>query len=232
MKKPIGFFLYNILYKMNFNKIVLDKINNFVLMSKEFDNNYQNAIRIQNDKIDDESRKSIFMITKYYIELRSTHGELILLVDKFKQMVNSSDLSDKNVNTNIFYDLSTFSSILSSINELITNIDFQYKKIALKYPGFINKKPLTILLLTDDDSEQNDFVKLLNDVKEQVPENIYKIIKCKKSEKKLKCDKLLGINLTLKIPKLPTLFIINGSNIVEVPMDKFAEPNLITNLIK
>ena len=29
---------------MNFNKIVLDKINNFVLLSKEFDNNYQNFI--------------------------------------------------------------------------------------------------------------------------------------------------------------------------------------------
>jgi hypothetical protein len=27
---------------MNFNKIVLDKIDNFVLLSKEFDNNYQN----------------------------------------------------------------------------------------------------------------------------------------------------------------------------------------------
>jgi hypothetical protein len=217
---------------MNFNKIVLDKIDNFVLLSKEFDNNYQNVIRIQNDKINEESRKSIFMITKYYIELRSTHGELILLVDEFKKMINSSETLKKNENTNMYYDLSTFSSILSSINELVTNVDFQYKKIAMKYPNFINKKPLTILLFTDDDNEDNDFVKLLNEVKEQVPENIYKIIKCKKSEKKIKCDKILGVNLTLKIPKLPTLFIINGSNIVEVPIDKFNETNLITNLIK
>jgi hypothetical protein len=220
---------------MNFNKIVLDKINNFVLLSKKFDNNYQNAIMIQDEKIDDESRQSIFMITKYYIELRSTHGELILLIDKFKNMINSSELTDNtntNTNTNIYYDLSTFSSILSSINELVTNIDFQYKKIAIKYPNFINKKPLTILLLTDNDDEDNNFVKLLNGVKEQVPENNYKIIKCKKSDKKMKCDKILGVNMTLKIPKLPTLFIINGSNIVEIPIDKFNEPDLITNLIK
>ena len=89
-----------------------------------------------------------------------------------------------------------------------------------------------ILLLTDDDNEDNKFVKLLNDVKTQVPENIYKIIKCNKSEKKIKCDKILGVNLTLKIPTLPILFIINGSNIVEIPIDKFDDSNVLKNLIK
>ena len=230
---------------MNFNKIVLDKINNFVLLSKEFDNNYKIVITIQNDKIDDIGRKSIYMITKYYIELRTVHGELILLVDEFKNMINSSKISktskqneheneneNENTNTNKFYDLSTFSSILSSINELITNIDFQYKKIAIRYPKFINKKPLMILLLTSDDNENNVFVKLLNEVKEQVPENIYKIVKCNKSDKKIKCDKIFGVNLTLKIPTLPTLFIINGSNIIEIPIDKFNDINALKNLIK
>lgn len=217
---------------MNFNKIVLDKINNFVLLSKEFDNNYQNVIRMRGDKINDENKKSIFMITKYYIELRSTHGELILLVDEFKNMINTSKTLKQNVNTNQFYDLSTFSSILSSINELVTNIDFQYKKIAMKYPNFINKKPLTILLLTDNDNEDNEFVKLLNGIKSQIPENIYKIVKCNKSDKKIKCDKILGINLTLKITSLPILFIINGSNIVEIPIDKFNDPDALKNLIK
>jgi hypothetical protein len=219
---------------MNFNKIVLDKIDSFVLVSKEFDNNYQKVLTVQNDKINDENRKSIFMVTKYYIELRTIHGELILLVDEFKKMINSPKSLNLNINenTNKFYDLSTFSSILSSVNELITNIDFQYKRIAIKYPNFINKKPLMILLLTDDDNEDNKFVKLLNDVKTQVPENIYKIIKCNKSEKKIKCDKILGVNLTLKIPTLPILFIINGSNIVEIPIDKFDDSNVLKNLIK
>ena len=217
---------------MNFNKIVLDKIDSFVLLSKEFDNNYQNVLTVQNDKINDENRKSIFMVTKYYIELRTIHGELILLVDEFKKMINSPKSLNINENTNKFYDLSTFSSILSSVNELITNIDFQYKRIAIKYPNFINKKPMMILLLTDDDNEDNKFVKLLNDVKTQVPENIYKIIKCNKSEKKIKCDKILGVNLTLKIPTLPILFIINGSNIVEIPIDKFDDSNVLKNLIK
>ena len=217
---------------MNFNKTVLDKIDNFVLQSKEFDNNYQNVLTIQNDKINDENRKSIFMVTKYYIELRTIHGELILLVDEFKKMINSPKSLNLNENTNKFYDLSTFCSILSSVNELITNIDFQYKRIAIKYPNFINKKPLMILLLTNDDNEDNKFVKLLNDVKIQVPENIYKIIKCNKSEKKIKCDKILGVNLTLKIPTLPILFIINGSNIVEIPIDKFDDSNVLKDLIK
>ena len=222
---------------MNLNKIVLDNINLFVCTSREFDNYYKNVIVMKNNKIDDLSKKHIYMITKYYIELRTIHGKLILLIDEFKNTINlskkenSKENPNANTNTNNFYDLSTFTSILSSINELITNVDFQYKKIAIKYPNFINKKPLMILLVTNDDSESNDFVKLLNSVKEQVPENIYKVVKTEKSHGKINCEKLLGIKLTLKIETLPTFFIINGPNIVEVPADKISDANVLKSLI-
>lgn len=216
---------------MNFNKIVLDKIDKFISLSKEFDLNYKNVITLQDNEIKNENIKYIYMITKYYIEIRTLHGELLLLVDQLKNSINSNKLSKQNDNTNKLYDLSTFNSILSNINELITNIDYQYKKIAIKYPKFINKKPLTVLLLTDNDDEENIHVKLINQVKEKNPENIYKIVKCNKSDKKIKCDKILGTELTLKITSLPLMYIINGSNIVEIPIDKINNVDSLSNLL-
>jgi hypothetical protein len=216
---------------MNFNKTVLDKIDNFISLTRNFDLNYKNVIAIQDNEIKNEDIKYIYMITKYYIEIRTLHGELLLLIDELKSSLTLGKLSKQNDNTNKLYDLSTFNSILLNINELITNIDYQYKKIAIKYPKFINKKPLTVLLLTDDDDEENMYVKLINQIKKKNPENIYKIEKCKKSDKKIKCDKILGMGLTLKITSLPLLYIINGSNIVEIPIDKINDSESLSSLL-
>lgn len=216
---------------MNFNKIVLDKIDNFISLSRNFDLNYKNVISIQDNEIKNEDIKYIYMITKYYIEIRTLHGELLLLIDELKSSLTLGKLSKQNDNTNKLYDLSTFNSILSNINELITNIDYQYKKIAIKYPKFINKKPLTILLVTDNDDEENIHVKLINEVKKKNPENIYKIAKCNKSDKKIKCNKILGVGLTLKITSLPLLYIINGSNIIEIPIEKINDSESLSGLL-
>ncbi len=214
---------------MNFNKKLFDKIDNIIKISKDFDENYKKVINIEYKNITDDIIECIYALTKYYISLRSEHGNLILMMDEFKNSIDMKDNNDNKINQ--LYDLSTFNSILTNINELITNIDFQYKKFAIKYPKFINKKPMTILLLTESDDESNEYVNLINQVKKQLPENIYKIVKCNKSEKKFKCNKILDINLTLKITELPMLFIINGTNIVEVPIDKFKDVNTLTNII-
>ena len=121
---------------------------------------------------------------------------------------------------------------MTNANELISNIDFQYKKIAIKYPKYINKNSLTILLLTNTDDSENKYIKMINQIKQQSPENIYKIIKCDKKDKKFKCDKALGINLALKITSLPMLFIINGTNIVELPIEQIDNVETLTNMIK
>jgi hypothetical protein len=67
---------------MNFNKIVLDKIDSVILVSKEFDLNYKNVITIEDNQIKNKDIKYIYMITKHYIELRTLHGELLLLIVK------------------------------------------------------------------------------------------------------------------------------------------------------
>ena len=116
----------------------------------------------------------------------------------------------------------------TSINNLINNIDFQYKKIALKYPKFINKKPLQVILFTDSTDSNDKYLELINNTKEKCPENIYKIVKCNKSDKKIKCD---NMNFDIKITKLPVLYIINGSNIIEIPIDKINNEEELIKLI-
>jgi len=217
---------------MNFNKLLLDRIDNFVILSKEFDENYKQVIGISGNKFDDTVINCLYSLTKNYILLRSEHGNLLLMMDKFKDQTNTKDLETDDDRINKLYDLSTFSSIITNTNELINNIDFQYKRIAIKYPKFINKKPLTVLLLSDTDNEENKYVKLIKNVKQHSPENIYKIIKCNKTDKKFKCDKVLGINLTIKITSLPMLYVINGINIVEIPLDKINDIETLTNIIK
>jgi hypothetical protein len=148
---------------MNFNRVVLNKIENFIALSREFDLNYKHVMSMQNNNIKNEDIKYIYMITKYFIELRTVHGELLLLVDELKKCLNSSNCKTSN-KIDKLYDLSTFTSILSNVNELITNIDYQYKKIAIKYPKFITKKQLRVFLITNDDDENNLYVKFINDV--------------------------------------------------------------------
>ena len=217
---------------MNFNKLLLDKIDNFVKLSKEFDEDYKQVIWISDNKLLDIHIKCIYTLTKNYILLRTAHGKFILMMDQYKDSINTKLLETDDNNINELYDLSTFSSIMININGLIDNIDFQYKKIAIKYPKFINKKPLTVLLLTNTDDKENEYIKLIEKIKQQSPENIYSIIKCDKKEKKFKCDKILGVNLTIKLTSLPMLYVINGINIVEIPIDKINNIEALTNIIK
>jgi len=217
---------------MNFNKLLLDKIDNLVILSKEFDENYKKIIETIDNNLDEKIINCIYTLTKNYISLRTIHGEIILLMNKYENYTGENikkDDKDLNENSdnkiNKLYDLSTFYSIITNINELINNIDFQYKKIATKYPKYIGNKSLTVMLLIDENEDENKnvYTQLINKVKVKYPENIYKIIKVNKKEKKEKkknLDKILGINLTLKITILPTIYVINGTNIVELPLDK------------
>jgi len=218
---------------MNINNSLIKKIDNLVSMSKEFDENFKKIIGLQTDKIDENNVDDIYRMTSTYILIRSEHGSILLLIDKVKNLINISEKEEIDDEiTNKLYNYSTFTSILSNINDLINNIDYQYKKIALKYPKFINKKPLFIILFTDDISKSNKYVELIDKIKDQYPENKYKVIQVEKTVKKIKCDEIIGCKITIKINSLPSLFIINDDNITEIPIEIIKDPEAITNLIK
>ena len=221
---------------MNTNKLILDKIDNMINLSSNFDKCFKQVINYPNGKINSEQIDLIYSLTKNYILIRAEHGSLILLMNvlnekKSLEIDDLKSMSDELVEK--LYDISTFNSFMNNVNDLVNNIDFQYKKIALKYPKYINKKPLTIVLVTNDIEDKNDkYIELIENVKTQFPENYYKIVKCESGEKKLKCDKILGFEQTLKISSIPTLFIVNGNTITELPVDKVNDAETISNFLK
>lgn len=216
---------------MNFNNLLIKKIDRIIVLTKEFDDIFKEVINLPDEQISETNINNIFTLTKNYIFIRSEHGSILLMYDKLKTNINSSitELNDDSINK--LYDLSSFSSIISNVSDLINNIDFQYKKIALKYPKFINKNPTKILLFVDSIDNSNEYVKLINDVKDKCPNNIYKIIKCENSGSKIKCDDIIGINGDFKVKKIPSIFIINGS-IVEIPIEIIDSPEKLINLLK
>lgn len=223
---------------MNFNKLVLDKIDNLVNLTKKFDMGFKIIINLPNENIDEKNINEIYTLTKHYIEIRSEHGYLLIMMN---QLLNSAtkSLSDSDPNkiigesTDYLYDLSTFNSLIINVGELVNNIDFQYKKIALKYPKFINKKPFTVILFTnsDTDSKVNSYIEMIEQLRKEFPENYYKIIKCEKNNRKIKCE--LNLPSSIKIKTLPSLLIQNGdSSITEIPLDKINGIESIISILK
>ena len=215
---------------MNFNKSFIKKINNIIRLSKEFDNNFKTIININNEQINESNIQEIYNATNNYIFLRSEHGGILILLDKLKNDINSSstELNDELINK--LYNLSTFTSIVNDISQLINNIDFQYKKIALKFPKYINKKPLTLVLFIEKIDKENKYIKMIEELKNKNPENIYKVIECT-PDTKIKCKEILGKDINIKIDKLPSLFIINEDNITEISNNHLQNLNSFVDLI-
>ena len=216
---------------MDIDKKLIDKIENIVKLSDEFDFGFKIIIDLPNDKIDEKNIENIYLLTKKYIIIRKLHGELLLFLNKLINSVNYNQIetnNDEQVNnkeneklSKILYDISTFNSLMININELITNIDYEYKKFALKYPKFINKKPLTLILLTDNKEENKKYSEIIEQLKIKFPEHIYKITKCEYINKKIKCNNEIDeLNLKLKINSLPMIYIIKNSNVVEIPINE------------
>lgn len=243
---------------MNFVQAkILNKIDNLVKLSNDFDSGFKIIYNLDSSSQLDEAKIEIlYSITKKYILIRKEHGELLLMINKFTNSIPFDNIFDeqvqtggakliKNVKSDVIditntdetitktlYDLSTFNTLIGNINDLINNIDYEYKKIAIKYPKFINKKQMLIILITKN--LEDKYVKLMDEIKIEYSEHKYKIIKCEdKKEEITKCEEELkeyGIKIKPKI--LPVIYIINDTTITEIPISKIDGIEPIKNLIK
>ena len=202
--------------------------------------------------LNEESIIKIYNLTRIFILIRAEHGSLLILSDRNKEDIKSSstELSDNLINK--LYDLSTFYSIIDNISNLVSNIDFQFKKVAVMFPKYINKNPLSIVLVVDKIDKSNKYIQIIEMVKNSNPENIYKIIeystpdvlhrdsggvnrtnsggirknevsekfpKSESSLKKIKLGKLFNVDISIKIDKTPSLYLINHDKISEIPIE-------------
>ena len=213
---------------MDLNISLIEKINHIINLTDNFDKIF---IKINNNEINDKLIENIYSLTNFYILIRSEHGGLIILMEKIKEKIinDNSNLTDNLINK--LYDLSTFSSIIENISNLVSNIDFQYKKIAIKYPQFITKNIITLALFINKIEKNNKFVKIFEELKTLMPEYIYKIIETD-DNKKINCQDLFKKDIKIKIKKTPELFIINNNNIINIPINKNVEIDFFKDLLK
>lgn len=204
---------------MDLNISLIKKIESILEMSGKFDK-ICTTILSGNVDLNESGIKNIKELTSLYMSIRAEHGGIIVLNDKMKKDIGTHDSSLSDTIINKLYDLSTFTSISDNINNLVSNVDFEFKKIALMYPKLINKRTNHLLLFVKTINKEDKYIKMIEDVKKLRPENEYHVVECKESDKKVDCGKMVGMKLSLGIDKLPCLYLVNGTNIAEIPMDQ------------
>jgi len=213
---------------MNFNILLIKKIDNIMDMSTQFD---KLIMPILDNNASEPDVKNIYDITSLYILIRAEHGGILILNDKMRMSIIKRDntLNDETVNK--LYDLSTFTSIVANIDNLVNNIDFQYKKIALMFPDLIEKKQIDIVLFTKTLDKDDKYIKIIEEAKGLKKQNKYHVIECEKPSKVINCDKILNKCVSIKVEKLPSLYLVNDDNIAELPIDKINDANDLIKMI-
>jgi hypothetical protein len=212
---------------MDFNKSLIKKIDNLLKLGEQFDKICLEILS-SNAVFDIKTVENVRLITSIYMMIRSEHGHIIILNEQLKEKGKES-IGEKIANSksikvaNILYDISTFTSIMENINNLVSNIDFEYKKIALMYPKLINKDIPHMILFVEN--KKDKFIKIIDDLKTTHPEYSYHIIEHNLKNKKVDWAKILGKTeglgkISINIEKLPSGFLTNGTTITEIPLDK------------
>jgi hypothetical protein len=206
---------------MDFNVSLIKKISNILEMSSSFD---KISVEIlQGDvKLNPKTVEKIKELTSLYMLIRAEHGALIVLNDKLKNDIasKSSTLSDKLISK--LYDLSTFTSIIENVNNLVSNTDFEFKKIALMYPRLISSNTTHIFLFVKTIDQTDKYIKMIEEVKKLRPEHEYHVIECEKVGKKIDCSPMIKSKLSIEVKSLPSMYIISESNVTEVPIEKIS----------
>lgn len=213
---------------MELNISLIKKIESILDLSANFDK-ICSTILSGTVELNKSNVKNIRDLTSIYMLTRAEHGAIIILNDKMKKDISVKDtsLSDKLINK--LYDLSTFTSIIENINNLVSNMDFEFKKIALMYPKLLNKQQNHLIFFVNKIDEKDKIIKMIEEIKKLRPENEYHVVECEKEGKKIDCEKMIGVKLSINVEKLPSLYLVNGDNIVDLPLEKI---NVTNDLLK
>ena len=138
-----------------------NNIENIIKKSTEFDLICTDILENLNSK---DTRNKIEKLTNNYINIRKSHGELLLLENNFKKNINKNIKLQKGGNKNELYDLSTFTSIIENVSSVVNNIDFEFKKIALLFPQHIAENKQNVLYFKDK-NKNSKYSKWIEEIK-------------------------------------------------------------------
>lgn len=215
---------------MDLNISLIKKISNIIDMSSSFDKISVEILQ-GNVELNTNNIKKIKELTTLYMLIRAEHGALIILNDKLKRETVGKDTTLNEKLIKKLYDLSTFTSIIENVNNLVSNTDFEFKKIALMYPKLISNQSTHVILFVKSIDPTDKYVKIVEEVKKSRPENEYHVISCDRIGKKIDCQQIIKSKLSIEVKSLPSMYLILESNIVEIPIQKITSPNDLIKLI-
>lgn len=223
---------------MNSNIINLsNKIEAIIINSTEFDNN---CVDILADVSNTNINKKIANLTKSYMDIRSNHGELLIMENNLKKNINKKIKNNiklqkgGTVNNNTeLYDLSTFTSMIENVSNVVNNIDFEFKKIALMFPKYINNNRENVLFFKER-NKNTKYSKWIDEIKEEDNKDIdINVIELssKDIDNKYNLSNISSNNVDIKIKNLPSMFIINNGNIAEIELKSIKNINEFKNYL-
>jgi hypothetical protein len=204
-----------------------NNIENILKKSTDFDLICTNILDDLSDK--DISTK-VENLTNNYINIRKSHGELLLLENNLKKNINKNIKLQKGGSKNELYDLSTFTSIIENVSSVVNNIDFEFKKIALLYPQYIGENKQSILFFKDK-NKNSKYSKWIDEIKETKNNINFDIVELSEENKKYNLSKLTSEDIDIEIKNLPSLFIIKNNNLIEIQLDNIKNIDELKKII-
>ena len=203
-------------------------IENIIKKSTEFD-------FICTDIIEDleckNIKQKIINLTNNYISIRKNHGELLLLENNFKKNINKNIKLQKggNISNNELYDLSTFTSIIENVSNVVNNIDFEFKKVALIFPQYIGNNKQNILYFKDK-NKNSKYSKWIDEIKQFDKDINLDIIELSDNNK-YNLSNITSENIDIEIKNLPSLFLVKNNNLIEIQLKNIKNIDDLKNIL-
>jgi hypothetical protein len=191
-----------------------NNIENILKKSTDFDYICTDILEDLNSK---DIRIKVEKLTNNYINIRKNHGELLLLENNLKKNINKNIKLQKGGSKNELYDLSTFTSIIENVSNVVNNIDFEFKKIALLFPEYIGENKQNVLYFKEKNknSKYSKWVEEIKDTKDNIN---FDIVELSEDNKKYNLSKLTSEDIDIEVKNLPSLFIVKNNNLIEVQL--------------
>jgi hypothetical protein len=204
-----------------------NNIENILKKSTDFDFICTDILDDLNSK---NVREKVENLTKNYINIRKSHGELLLLENNLKKNINKNIKLQKGGSNNELYDLSTFTSIIENVSNVVNNIDFEFKKVALLFPQFIGDNKQNVLYFKDK-NKNSKYSKWIDDIKEKKNNVNFEIVELSDDNKKYNLSKLTSEDIDIEIKNLPSLFIVKNNNLIEVQLGNIKNIDELKNIL-
>jgi hypothetical protein len=189
-----------------------NNIENILKKSTDFDYICSDILEDLNSK---DIRNKVEKLTNNYINIRKSHGELLLLENNLKKNINKNIKLQKGGSKNELYDLSTFTSIIENVSSVVNNIDFEFKKIALIFPQHIGENKQNVLYFKDK-NKNSKYSKWIDEIKDTKNNINFDIVELSEENKKYNLSKLTSEDIDIEVKNLPSLFIVKNNNLIEV----------------